>query len=191
MASHLKPVDAERDHDVAVLLAGVVRGDPAALSAFFDRFEPLVNQLVWRMLGADAEHDDLVSEVFETIARKAKTITNPAAVEGWIRVVTVNTVRSCVRRRRWLSIFVPADQRTASHPDLNVPDEASRERIRILFHALSKLSFEDRTVLVLRHLEEMELTEVAQSMECSLATVKRLLSRAEQRLTLKLTGARP
>jgi len=117
--------------------------------------------------------------------KKIATLRLPGAMYAWVRQITVNTVRMELRRRRW-RLFSSADASTLEHPDLRVPDEQERERLRQLYAALERLSPDDRTMVVLRHLEGLELTELADTLDCSLATLKRRLSRAEQRLARAL-----
>ncbi len=180
--SHLQPVSPNEEAEVRALLEAVARGERVAIGAFFDRFEADVNRLIWSMLGADASHDDLVNQAFETMLKKVSALRQPSALRAWVRRVTVNTVRMELRRRRWQRLFSRTPEEALTYPDLRVPDEAERERARGLYHALSKLSAEERSVIVLRHVEGLELTEVAEAMELSLATLKRHLTRAEARL---------
>jgi RNA polymerase sigma-70 factor (ECF subfamily) len=180
---HLQPVNEREAVELEVLLAAVARGDREAIGLFFDRFEREVNRLVWTMLGADAEHDDLVNQAFEVMLQKIGSVRSPAAVSGWVRQVTVNTVRMELRRRRWRRFFSSEEEKALEHPDFSVPDEHERARLRALYRALDRLSVDDRTLIVLRHLEGLELTELAEAVEVSLATVKRRLARAEARLS--------
>jgi RNA polymerase sigma-70 factor, ECF subfamily len=182
---HLQPISEQEASELAGLVEGIVRGERAAVGRFFDRYEREVNRLVWTMLGADSDHDDLVNAAFETMLKKIATLRLPGAMYAWVRQITVNTVRMELRRRRW-RLFTSADESTLEHPDLRVPDEQERERLRQLYAALARLNPDDRTMVVLRHLEGLELTELAGTLDCSLATLKRRLSRAEQRLARAL-----
>ena len=176
--------------DLVALLEGLARGDRAAAGRFFDRYEAEVNRIVWTLLGADSEHDDIVHDAFQSMFRGAHAVKSVAALRGWIRAVTVNAVRQELRRRRWRRLFSPEEE-GLDHPDLRVPDEDARERARAMYRTLAGLGGEDRMVLLLRHVEGYELTELAEAMGCSLATVKRWLSRAEARLgaALEVGGA--
>ncbi len=189
MATRPVTVPGDEEFELASMLAGVVRGDRVAAGAFFDRFEAEVNGLVWTLLGADAEHDDIVQDAFQSMFRHARAVQSVAALRGWVRAVTVNTVRQALRRRRWRRLFAPEEE-ALSHPDLRVPDEATRERARTTYRVLSRLSSDERALLLLRHVEGYELTELAEAMGCSLATVKRWLARAEERLAAHLGGPR-
>jgi RNA polymerase sigma-70 factor (ECF subfamily) len=81
-------------------------------------------------------------------------------------------------RRRWLVFVHPAsvDLRRAA-----VADDPDREALRATYRVLDRLTAEDRTVFALRFLEGLELTQLADACDCSLATVKRRLQRARRR----------
>lgn len=185
---HLQPVSEEDASALAELVRRASAGEREAVGAFFDRFEGEVNRLVWTMLGADADHDDLVNAAFEVMLGKLGSVRAPAALHGWVRQVTVNTVRMELRRRRWRKLFGSSDEKALEHPDLKVPDEGERARLRDLYAALGRLGPDDRTMVVLRHFEGLELTELAATYELSLATLKRRLARAEQRLERIVLG---
>ena len=186
---HLQPVSNEEAAELSELMSGISRGDRLAIARFFDRFEREVNRLVWVMLGADVDHDDLVNQAFETMLKKVSRVQAPAALHGWVRQVTVNIVRMELRRRRWLRLFSSNEEAALAHPDLRIPDERERERLRQLYAALGKLGADERTLVVLRHFEGLELTELAATLELSLSTLKRRLARAEEKLTRTLQGA--
>lgn len=141
--------------------------------------------------GADADHDDLVSDAFEAMVKKVGQVRNVEATRAWVRQVTVNTVRMELRRRRWRRLFTRDEEKALQHPDLRIPDEAQRERTRCLYRALERLPVDERSMLALRHLEGLELTEVAAAMGQSLSTLKRHLARAEARLAGLLKGSAP
>lgn len=154
--------EPSQEDELRELIDGVRSGEPRAVTRFFYRYEATVNRLVWRLLGADAAHDDVVSVTFETMLRRIGEVRAPTSLEGWVRAVTVNATRMELRRRRWRRLVprsLEADE-DLDHPDLSVPDEGQRERLRALYRALGRLGDEDRQMLVLRHLEGLELTEV-------------------------------
>lgn len=189
---YLQPVDEGDAEALAGLITGVARGERDAAARFYDRFEAEVNRLVWALLGADADHDDLVNEAFQQMLCQVHRVRAPAALRGWVRRVTVNVVRQALRRRRWRRLFSGGEEEALQHPDLEVPDEATRERLRGLYRALGVLSADERAVLLLRHVQGYELTEAAEALGCSLATVKRWLARAEARARHHLeTGGAP
>ncbi len=187
--SHLVSLDPSELDSLESLLGRLRAKAPGAAAQFFDRYERQVNQLVWALLGADVDHDDLVSTAFEAMFRQVGSVRSAHALKGWVRTVTINVVRLELRRRRWRRLFTGGEPEALAAPDLRVGDAAQRERARDVYRALGRLSGDDRVIVVLRHVEEYELTEVAAAMNCSLATIKRRLVRAEAKLETLLGGA--
>jgi RNA polymerase sigma-70 factor (ECF subfamily) len=166
------------ESELASMIAGVQRRDRKSIGEFFDRFEGEVNRIVWTLLGADAEHDDVVHHAFAEMIENIGQVSRPIALRGWVRAIAVNQVRRTIRGRRWRRLFAPANDGLERF-DALVPDEGRLETIRRVYRVLDTLSPELRTALVLRHLEGYELSELAEALSCSLATAKRWLARAE------------
>jgi RNA polymerase sigma-70 factor (ECF subfamily) len=185
--SNVLPALAYPDDGLRELLR---RRDERAAAWLYDTFEDEVNRIVWSLLGADREHDDIVHEALCMILKSAHQVQDLSRLKGWVRTVTVNAVRLTLRRRRWLRLFGALDDDTEGERfEALVPDERQRESARNLYRALSKLPADERNAVVLRHIEGFELTEVAEACGCSLATIKRWLSRAEGMLRVELKGA--
>jgi RNA polymerase sigma-70 factor (ECF subfamily) len=173
-----EPRSAAR-YDSAELVDGLVSGDPEAGNALFAVFGDRVNRLVWRLLGADRDHDDVVQQVFIAILESVERLRSPDALEAWITRVTVNTVRKEIRRRQrrrlWFSPSEPPDA-----PDPGI-DSDERLVLRQFYRVLSDMRTDDRVVFTLRFVEAYTLPEIAAACDCSLATVKRRLTRARKR----------
>src|SRR6186713_1255632 len=92
------------------LLALVHRGGSTAAAVVYDRFGDEVNRVVGRLLGPDADHDDVVHDAFVQILRGLPRLREVAALRGFVRAVTVNTVRSELRRRRFRRAFWSSDE---------------------------------------------------------------------------------
>lgn len=73
----------------------------------------------------------------------------------------------------------------ASSPEQQV---AAREQVKLVWRAVDKLSGRQRTVFLLRHVEEMEIAEIAGATGLSEGTVKAHLSRAMGRVRAELGG---
>ncbi|NMB77106.1 MAG: sigma-70 family RNA polymerase sigma factor [Myxococcales bacterium] len=149
---------------------------------FFREFGPLVNRLVWRLLGADRDHDDVVQQSFLNLFEAAGGVREARALPAWVACVTVNTVRRELRRRKLLRLFFPP---AAPPPAPAVPGADAERRMFLerCYVFLERMSTEDRIVFSLRFIEGYTLEEVAQLCGCSLATAKRRLARARQKFS--------
>ncbi|MFO0724730.1 MAG: sigma-70 family RNA polymerase sigma factor [Myxococcota bacterium] len=166
--------------DEAIVL-GLRRKDRAAALALFRRMQPFVNALVWRTMGADSEHDDLVQQSFLAALKTAHTIQDASRLEAWMRGVTLNTLRLELRRRRWRRLFrfiLPEDSEQAG--STLGPDTAAAAHQ--LFDALEAVSADARLAFVLHVVEGYSLPEVAEAMNFSTATAKRRVREARAHL---------
>lgn len=163
----------------ARLLERARAGDPEVGAALYDRFADLVNRVVYRVMGADTELDDLVQQVFIKVLGGIGRVEDPAALQAWVCAICVNTVRSEIRRRRIRSIV-----RSSPHPPDTFAaetDHEARALLRQVYGVLDRLPVEQRLAFTLRFIDGRSLTEVAQMCGCSLATVKRRIVRARER----------
>lgn len=155
--------------------------DPRTGAALFDACEAQVNRIVWRVLGADEAHDDVVQQVFVALLRGLARVRDPEALPGWVAVVTVNTVRSEIRRRTIRRLWIRSAPEALDLAEAPAPTHEARELLRRTYAVLAKLPTDERIAFTLRFIDEMPLTEVAAACDCSLATIKRRLQAAQTR----------
>ena len=163
------------------LLAIVRRGGSTAAALVYDRFGDDVNRIVGRLLGPDIDHDDVVHDAFIQILRGLPRLREVGALRGFVRAVTINTVRSELRRRRFRRAFWSSDE--APEPTDDALDPESRETVRRVYAILGRLAADLRIAFTLRFVERHSLAEVAALTGCSLATAKRRIARATRRFT--------
>jgi RNA polymerase sigma-70 factor, ECF subfamily len=164
------------------LLQRLQRDRAAAGALLHDRFAPEVNGLVWRLLGADQEHDDLVHQIFCRLIVHAHRVREADKLAGWVRSVTVNTVYSELRKRGVRRLFVAAQSRKPEEFEDAAASLESRDLLARVYTVLDRLPAADRLAFSLRYIEGKRLSEVATLCDCSLATVKRRVARAEVEL---------
>lgn len=165
----------------AALVTSLTAGHPEAPSAFFDRYGAYVERLIVRLIGFDAEVEDLLHEVFAESLEKIGQLRDPAALRPWLTRITVFTARNCLRRRtrgRWLSFHPPEDL-----PDIpSAPDAGeARQTLQRVYGCLKQVKADDRIAFTLHVLHQMTLTESAEACGVSLATVKRRIARGRER----------
>jgi RNA polymerase sigma-70 factor (ECF subfamily) len=169
--------------DDHALLRALGRGDQGAAAALFDRYAALVERTMARVLGVDSELSDAVQEAFVRMLRSVHAVRDPQALPEWVRRVAVCTAVDTLRhrrRRRWLLL----DPIESIEEDGVEADLEGREALKATYAVLDQLPVEERTVFALRVIDGMELQQVAGACDCSLATVKRRLERAESRFAL-------
>jgi RNA polymerase sigma-70 factor, ECF subfamily len=172
--------------DDCSLIAGIRRGDAAAATAFYQRYRGLVERTLVRILGFDSELADAVQDTFIRALGSTRLLRDPKALPSWIIRISVCTASDVIRRRkrgRLFHLFSETDD--LPEPAVSACDSASdlesRRALRAAQAVLDGLPVKERIAFSLRRLDGMELRDVAHACNCSLATIKRRLARAEQR----------
>jgi RNA polymerase sigma-70 factor (ECF subfamily) len=142
----------------------------------------LVSQL-YGVTGDFGEAQDVVHEAFaRALARpgRLRQLDNP---EAWLRTVALNLARSRHRRRAVLNRLVSS--RLAAHPEPVAPG-LSPDHVALVA-ALQRLPRAVREAVVLHHLADLPVAEVARQLDCSVDAVKTRLVRGRRAL-LDLLG---
>jgi RNA polymerase sigma-70 factor (ECF subfamily) len=165
------------------LVDAIREGHTAGAGELFDRYGPHIQRVLANIMGFDPDLADLLQEVFVRALGSIHSLNDGAKLKAWLTSIAVYTARGCIRarcRRRWLGLATPEQVDGLSSPD--VPQEV-REALRCTYDVLARLPANERIAFTLRHVNGMELTEVAEACGVSLATIKRRLVKARQRFT--------
>lgn len=171
-------LDVAADADLVVRARS---GDRAAAGLLCARHAPRVRALLVRRAPL-ADLPDLVQEVLLHALRDLAKLREPALFRAWILGIASHLARRAARaarRRAWLG-FAPHDEL----PELAAPsaDVDAREELSALLPIVATLPPDERAAFVLRFVDGLELADAARSLGVSLATVKRRIARAEQRV---------
>jgi RNA polymerase sigma-70 factor (ECF subfamily) len=159
---------------------------PESDTELFERFAPYVARIGLRLLGREADVDDLIQDVFIAALRQRHQVRAPEAFRSWLAIIAVRTARRYLRKRR-LRAMVGLD---TLPPSLELRDPSiSPERRALLsrvYVALDRIPVDQRIAWTLRYVEGEKLEDVAERCGCSLATAKRRIAAAHGRLEAEL-----
>jgi RNA polymerase sigma-70 factor (ECF subfamily) len=170
--------------DDAALARAAAQGHPGAARIVWDRFAPLVRRLLRRLLGPGDEIEDRVQETFLQLFRHIGELRDPGALTSFVVGITMRIARYERRRRRirgWLSL---SGSGTVPDTEGARADLGGREALGRLYAVLDRIDERARTVFILRHFEGLELADIGRAAGCSLATTKRRLAHANERVLL-------
>jgi len=176
--------------DVELVLAAR-RGERLAEERLYQRHVRAVAAVAVHLLGRTAEAEDVVQDTFVTALERLSQLRDADAFRGWLLRIAVRHVHRRFRRRKLLSVLGLGhgadDAGLEQHASAGLGSEG-RAELRRIDAALRTLPAQEHMAWVLRHVEGLELREVASATSASLATVKRRLQRADARVEAHVTG---
>ena len=179
---HAKPAHPLTDAQLARLARC---RDPRAATLVWDRYASMVRWVLYRSVGPTHDVEDLVQDTFAGFFRNVGTLRDDSSLRPFLVGIALRTARSALRKRRvrrWLRL---SDTGALPEVPTSDGDPRLREAVRRLYAILDELGDRERLAFVLRHADGHELTETATALGVSLATVKRILSRAEDHVHLR------
>lgn len=157
-------------------------GDDLLRQVFDASYRRLIGQM-YVLCGDLVEAEDVVQEAFAravTHRRSFEMLDNP---EAWLRVTSVNLLRSR-HRRRVLADRVRLQAVESRRP--RHPPDLTEDRIALLA-ALRRLPAGQREAIALHYLADLPVAEVARTLEVPVGTIKARLSRGRAALATLLT----
>jgi RNA polymerase sigma-70 factor (ECF subfamily) len=151
------------------------------IESLYREYAPYVAFFGNRLLGRSDEVDDLVQEVFVAAAEQELT-GEPLQIKIWLKRVAVHKALNRLRWRRVRMRFGfnrNDDDIDAVDPAASPEDRALVRQVQII---LDQIPARERVAWVLRHLEREPLEIVAELCNCSLATAKRRIAAAQDKL---------
>ena len=199
----------ERGPSTPVMAAGTVANpmQPEAaeevVAQEFVRVVTMHRPQIFRFLLASTRDPDLAEtltqECFLKAHRNWKSFRGESTAMTWLMRIAINLEKDHWRNRRlqfWrqtrtnsvdldeASEWLPSGERSAEQQLL------AREQVKKVWKAVAGLSERQRTVFLLRYVEEQDLSEIAQATGLSEGTVKAHLSRALTKVRAEVGGVR-
>jgi len=161
----------------AALVVALRRDVPGAASVLWRRYISLVRGVLRRTIRSHYDVDDLAQEVFLRVFQRISALRDPAALRGFLSGIAVHVAQDEMRRRRRYFELLGD---TVAMNDERAVDTSIQARLGLwrLHDVLVRMRPDVRRTFVLREFEQMEIEEIARTLGCSMATVKRMLVRA-------------
>jgi len=139
-----------------VMFAAAQAGDPAALEQVLRELQPDIRRYARRQCHRTSSIEDVVQEALIVLYRRMGSVRDPLAVAGWVlRVVT----RLCMLPV--LGLIRGAEELTDRHEAAHFA-QVPQDELRIdLVRALESLPAIYREVILLRDMEQLTISEVA------------------------------
>jgi RNA polymerase sigma-70 factor (ECF subfamily) len=173
-----------------VLVRRARTGDAAAFGVLVDTRIDRCYRLAWSILSNDADAADATQDALLAAWRQLPRLRDPAAFDGWLNRIVANAALMARRHRLRLrevsvSPIHPGDMPHEPEPP---PDLRARTAFDdvvdsdAIGRGFDRMRPQDRMILVLHHVEERPVAEIARSLGIPVGTVKSRLHAARSAL---------
>ncbi len=189
------PIPAARVPE-AVLVTAAQGGDLGAFEQLMRRYEPRVLRLAMRIVGNEADAEDVLQDAFLKAYAKLDQFQRQSSFYTWVVRIAVNEALMRLRRRRG-DRELPLDQEFDAGETMlprevedwrpNPEQQLARQELhRLLSESIASLALPYRVVFQLRDVDGLSTEETADVLHLTVPAVKSRLLRARLQLRDKL-----
>jgi len=179
-----RPVTELRSSDeLAALIGAVAAGDRAAFRAVYERTSAKLYGICLRLLGSEAEAEDVLQEAYVTVWRNARRFDSAkASAITWLAVIARNKAIDRLRRRRPVADGLEAAAEVPDEGPLATAVIEQKDDARRLAHCLDELDERARAMIRAAFLDGASYPELAEREGVPLGTMKSWIRRGLMRL---------
>jgi RNA polymerase sigma-70 factor (ECF subfamily) len=183
--------------DELELVAKAQTGDTAAFNQLVIRYRQRAFAMLYNMVRNEQDAWDLAQDGFVKAWKNIGRFRGQSSFYTWLYRILMNVGIDWLRRKQIASGTefddtiglrgVEPGALTAPRPEMQPIERLSDKEIRIrIDEAITRLSPEHRAAIIMREIDGLEYTEIAEQMECSLGTVMSRLFYARKKLQTML-----
>ena len=173
-------------NDEKQLIQSVLEGDKRAFSGLIDRYKRLVSHIVYKIVKAEEDRQDIAQDVFVKVYQNLSSFKGDCKLSSWIGRIAYNTSLNHIGKKRdelWddLSPEMSLDEIIS---DGITPEELAErnETSEWIRREIDRLPAPFNVIITLYHLYELTYNEIAEITGMPDGTVKSYLFRARKKL---------
>lgn len=176
-----------------VLVKRTQQGDTRAFEVLVIKYQQQVFSLIYRLTNDRQVVEDLAQDIFHNAYRAIQNFQGKSSFFTWLYRITVNTCINHTKHQRTRRAVTSIEENVygdhpASFETIDGPERAmeNKELANQIAEAMSSLSEDKRTIILLRDLEGLSYEQIADIMGCPIGTVRSKLFRAREKMQSKL-----
>ena len=150
----------------------------------YDSYHQSLFQYIYYMVRNRETAEELVQEVYIKVLKSYDSFEGKSSEKTWLysvaRHVTIDHIRKENRqKRKWFGLVGTFEKEDIRDPD-PLPEEivTQRDEIRLIYKGLERCSMDQQQVIILRYIESLTISEVAQILGWTESKVKTTQHRA-------------
>lgn len=183
-----------------IIIKKAISGDDGAFETLVRTYESFVYNVAYQSLKSQDDAFDVSQEVFIKVYKSLGSFRGDCKFSTWIYRVAQNVVKDFLRSKenKLKTVSVYETDSDGEEHQLEIVDESTaadpiasfekKERAALVREAISRLSEEQRAVIVLRDMEGYTYEEIAEMLFLDMGTVKSRINRGRNAIKKFLSG---
>ena len=181
--------------DLKTAIAQAVKGDERGFAYLYEQTCQKKYYLALQYMKNKEAAEDVLQEAYLKAFQKLPTLQNPEAFEGWLGMIVANTAKNMLAKKNPMLfselavdgegeeyVYDVEDDNPENQPELAYTQEETKELVHEMMDTLSE---EQRMCILMFHIENISISEIARTMDCSENTVKSRLNYGRKNLKSK------
>ena len=172
-----------------IIIKKAISGDDGAFETLVRTYESFVYNVAYQSLKSQDDAFDVSQEVFIKVYKSLGSFRGDCKFSTWVYRVAQNVVKDFLRSKenKLKTVSVYETDSDGEEHQLEIVDESTaadpiasfekKERAALVREAISRLSEEQRAVIVLRDMEGYTYEEIAEMLFLDMGTVKSRINR--------------
>jgi len=168
------------------LVSSAKKGDAEAFAFLARYYWAPIYRMVYHRVRSRMDAEDITQDVFITAFKRVKSLNEESKFRSWLYTVAINRVRDHMRKRKLLNLMgfsAPKQADDIEQQGISEGPNAFEKVLRKDFwneveNFLSELSRFEREVFILRFMDQLSISEIAEVMGKGQSTIKTHLYRA-------------
>jgi len=177
------------------LIKKVKKGDRDAFAELVDLYKDKVYKVSYRMLGNQQEAEDVAQETFLRVYANIDSYDPSYKFSTWIYRIASNLSIDQLRKKKQIYSLdkqVEGTEGLEWHDRLSDPGQGPEDQLLTgelqgqVQEAINSLTPKYRSIMILRYLEDLSLSEISEVLKLPVSTIKTRIHRGRETLRKKL-----
>ncbi len=165
-------------------------GDTESFHEIVTKYDTRIMTLTLQIAQNKEDAEDIYQETFIKVYKNISKFRFESDIYTWIYRIAVNTAYNYKRKHSKISVIEPKEENGYDFLDWIYDPKSNEdnrdELITAINQSLLDLSHQQRTVFILKHLQQLKIKDIAAILDISDGTVKKYLFRAMEKLRVSL-----
>ncbi|HHV28131.1 RNA polymerase sigma factor [Acetivibrio mesophilus] len=175
--------------DESILISNTLNGDIQSFALLVQAYQGQLYNFIYKMTKSKEDTEDILQDVFVKVYNNLYKYNNNYRFSTWIYSITLNTIKSSIKKRNTRASSYYLDDLIEEIPSLENNPELLievKEHYREIIEVIDSLKEKQKTAFILRYIKDFSYKEIGKIMGISQDAAKMKVHRAKSSLAQKI-----